>query len=88
MGTRRANAWWLHDLHGNVRLWCEDYYGPYDGLPENDPVRSERYGDGLRVVRNGSWRGDAANCRAAYRYRLRPGYRDANLGCRLVFRPE
>jgi formylglycine-generating enzyme required for sulfatase activity len=88
VGTRGANAWGLCDVHGNVRHWCEDLYGPYEGLPEVDPLRSERHGDDLRVVRNGSWRSDAADCRSAYRYRLPPGYRDANLGCRVLFRPE
>ena len=71
VGQKRANAWGFYDMHGNVLEWCHDWYGDY-GSAATDPVGPTS--GGSRVLRGGSWRNDARECRSAFRGRLDPDY--------------
>jgi hypothetical protein len=64
-GSRRANAWGLYDMHGNVWEMCADYIEDYAKIGDTDPVGriSPRQG----MLRGGAWLGDAADCRCASR---------------------
>mgnify|MGYP001336638024 CR=1 FL=1 len=84
MGQKRANAWGLYDLHGNVWEWVWDWYGPYTKEPQHNPTGPEE--GSIRVIRGGSWYNVAGSCRSAIRYRIDPGIRDGHLGFRLARR--
>jgi formylglycine-generating enzyme required for sulfatase activity len=83
VGKKKANAFGLHDMHGNVWEWCQDWYDDeYDPKDLKDPKGP---GNGrLRVLRGGSWYYYARYCRSADRYRFIPDYRRLNHGFRVV----
>ncbi len=70
VGEKRANAWGLHDLHGNVWEWVQDGYGSYSSERQND--LSDPDSGSRRVFRGGGWRNSAGLCRSAYRSLGRP----------------
>jgi formylglycine-generating enzyme required for sulfatase activity len=85
-----ANAWGLHDMHGNVWEWCLDSIrrsyedGPYDGSAWLD---AQATGEQRKIVRGGSWEMPARYCRSGCRGRtnlMRPyGPRD-DIGFRVA----
>ena len=63
-----ANAWGLHEMHGNVWEWCEDYHGQYPTGPVSDPIILKP--DEMRILRGGGWMDSGDFCRAASRNSL------------------
>jgi formylglycine-generating enzyme required for sulfatase activity len=85
VGTKKANTWGLHDMHGNVWEWCADWY--HDTLPGGTDPSGPSSGSYF-VRRGGSWNNLAADCRAANRSRPLPAYRNYNLGFRPAMVPS
>lgn len=82
VGEKKANAWGLYDMHGNVWEWCSDWYGVYPKGSVSDPSGPSEGSD--RVDRGGSWINGAANCRSARRSGYDPSYRYNNYGFRVA----
>ena len=95
VGMFPANAWGLHDMHGNVCQWCQDWFAPSDwnGDPKKgvlDPKGPEKPWErsASRVVRGGCWRYDAVHCRSAYRESFPPDRKSEDVGFRVCFSVE
>jgi formylglycine-generating enzyme required for sulfatase activity len=95
VGQKKPNGFGIYDLYGNVSEWCEDVYSPtyYRESPEVDPHGPANPGkDVKRVIRGGSWKSSADQCRATFRQGERTGDTDACFstdfcGFRCVRRP-
>ncbi|MHC4624626.1 MAG: SUMF1/EgtB/PvdO family nonheme iron enzyme [Planctomycetota bacterium] len=77
-----ANRWGLYDMHGNVEEWCSDWYGPYEGFKQTDPV-GRADGD-FRVTRGGSHNTEARYLRSANRQGTVPEDKHWLIGFRVV----
>ncbi|MDR1317038.1 MAG: formylglycine-generating enzyme family protein [Spirochaetales bacterium] len=82
VGQKKANAWGLYDMHGNVYEWCWDWYGEYPDSAQADP--SGAASGARRVMRGGSWSGAAWTLRSAIRSILTPSSRSSSIGFRLA----
>jgi formylglycine-generating enzyme required for sulfatase activity len=94
VGQKQPNAWGLHDMHGNVGEWVQDWYGEnyYANSPGTDP-RGPSSGEQHVVRRGGDWI-DGGEWYSAQRLRSagRESFpskvtRNNGTGFRLVFSP-
>jgi len=82
VGKTTANPWGIYDMHGNVEEWCNDFYGPYVGEDQVDPVG---YGEGdFKVIRGGSHGTYAYYSRSANRMGTLPEDKHWLIGFRVV----
>ena len=85
VGSFTANAYGLHDVHGNVWEWVEDcWHTNYVGAP-TDGRAWTRGGDcSVRMLRSGAWFIQPRNVRSAYRNWGISGNRKDDVGFRVA----
>lgn len=69
VGRKQPNVWGLHDMHGNIWEWCQDWFSAEMSL---------------RSVRGGSYFNSARFCRSAQRWGWHPKNRGRYCGFRIV----
>lgn len=92
VGSYPANAWGLHDMHGNIFEWCRDWFHmrlPGGTDPDlydaKDTATKSEHGDISRSRRGGCWADDGWYwCRSAFRLRFEPERRYDHIGFRIV----
>lgn len=82
VGSYPANAWGLHDMHGNTFEWCRDWY--HSKLPGGVDPDLYLATATSRVRRGGCWMDDGWPCRSAFRLRFEPERRYDHIGFRVV----
>ena len=88
VGSYPANAWGLHDMHGNEFEWCRDWYharlrggaDPFEG-ESGSPNRDRSFS---RVRRGGAWTDKPEFCRSAFRLRFEPDRSSDHIGFRVA----
>jgi formylglycine-generating enzyme required for sulfatase activity len=83
-GSLPANPWGLHDMHGNVQEWVQDWYDEYYYFdsPKDDPQGPAK--GNLKVTRGGCWVMFANDCRSAARRPHAPDSPSNAIGFRVV----
>jgi formylglycine-generating enzyme required for sulfatase activity len=95
VGMFPANAWGLHDMHGNVWEWClDEWHKSYDGVPTDgrawvDAAEGEKSKEPAKtkLLRGGSWSDLPGGCRSASRNHHDPDYAFFSIGFRVVCLP-
>jgi formylglycine-generating enzyme required for sulfatase activity len=86
VGSFEANAFGLHDMHGNVWEWVEDtQHANYKGAPTDGAAWIDAaFSQSSRILRGGSWDGNSTVVRSANRNTASPHLRSHSFGFRVA----
>jgi formylglycine-generating enzyme required for sulfatase activity len=85
VGTKAANGFGLHDMHGNVYEWVADpWHENYENAPLDGSVWHDDPVPNRHVARSGSWFFDAKNLRSTSRVGPPSNLQDGNVGFRVA----
>ncbi|HLX59654.1 MAG TPA: formylglycine-generating enzyme family protein [Planctomycetota bacterium] len=82
VGLKKANAFGLYDMHGNVLQWCGDaWVDHYDKEEVTNPIIEQ--GED-RDLRGCTWSTECDNCRSASRNNIHASFSGRGVGFRIV----
>jgi formylglycine-generating enzyme len=83
--SQKPNAWGLYDMIGNLEEWCaDDWQRDIPEKSDESPVIGAPVRAAGRVLRGGSWLGDAGICNAMSRPAFNPSGRRDFVGFRVA----
>ncbi|HDP33539.1 MAG TPA: hypothetical protein ENN29_00335 [Candidatus Hydrogenedentes bacterium] len=88
VGTKKPNSWGLHDMHGNVAEWVQDWYDPtaYGSGAVTNPFGPDS--GVFKVRRGGAWSNHHSRLRSAAREKDLPEQRSDMFGARVILVPN
>jgi formylglycine-generating enzyme required for sulfatase activity len=85
VGKFPANSFGLFDMHGNVLEWCQDeWHENYNNAPIDGSAWLSNSSNQYRLLHGGSWQTYPRNCRSANRNYDSRGFRNYDVGFRVV----
>lgn len=82
VGAYPANAFGIHDMHGNVYEWVFDEWGDYSAAPSDGRPNTTDNEPNPRVLRGGSWYSTPRLLRSAARHWRNPSVAINKIGFR------